>query len=197
MKKFVSLTIMSSFLLVGCTAPTWFEMFDEVTYDDLEVRPVSFYLNGEEFYSEKNPAEQRPSLAYPMGQHCYVHLVEGEDSLFSMYYPRENFNDGEGISNVGISLTFVWYAPELTIGVKYHLPEPSPTIAYPRISYQETAGDNRVFEAKDGWVEFSQIDTVNNIISGSFAFIAEDMYNSGDTVNVTDGVFENIPLIYK
>lgn len=199
MRNIVTMMFMTCILTAGCTSPKWFELFEEVTYNDLEERPVAFCMNEEEYRSNKNPSEERPYLTFPMSDDCYASLIiENDNDQSRFLYSRSYFNDGKHITDVSIALNFRWHASDFDIGVKYFLPDYSPDFVYSRIHYVEKSNDvYRVFEAKEGWIEFSQIDTLSSpkTISGTFSFSAEDMrHDNDDVVSITEGRFENIPL---
>ena len=61
-------------------------------------------------------------------------------------------------------------------------------------SYSEgPTGSVTGYEAVSGSVIVSEIDTVNNTISGTFSFTGEDENDSTNTISVTEGTFTKVP----
>lgn len=197
MKKCIILTIVSSFLLVGCTVPTWVEMFDQLTYDDLEKRPVSLCLDGEKFMSEKDKREMRLRI-YKAPQSVYATLAKTEEGA-KFNYIRDIPVDCDFADSLSLRLYFNNLPSFPETGVKYisNDSEFDKWHIMSHLDFWVDGGAMKENSATESWIQFTVIDTLNKVVSGIFEFNVKNLHNENLTYSVTDGVFENIPLIYK
>ena len=196
MKKNLALVFISSFLVVGCIVPAWLEMFDRIEYEDLERRPVYLCLDGEKFMTEKDKRERRLRM-FKIPEVACASLTKTKDGM-NFYYQRYIPVDCDFADSLRLALIFngLPFFPET--GVKYVRKDPEfdDWTSMPHIDF---FGEHTILEnvATEQWIQFTVIDTLNKVVSGMFEFNAKNIHNEDLTYSVTEGVFENIPLIYK
>ncbi|HKB45658.1 MAG TPA: DUF6252 family protein, partial [Chitinophagaceae bacterium] len=73
------------------------------------------------------------------------------------------------------------------------------TVGYPTYAASYAYYVHRKFSPDNEWItsaqytgsiNFTKVDTINHIISGSFAFQAINLYNDPQSLNVTEGRFD-------
>lgn len=117
----------------------------------------------------------------------------------SLFYPPDKqltifanrHTDGED-SRIQLALENV-----REIGTHYFSFDTGPAPGYMRfknhamyIEYKPGSGQYITTSRNTGFVTFTRVDTVNHVIAGVFAFTAENLDGSGQTVRITDGRFD-------
>lgn len=195
MKKNLALVFISSFLVVGCIVPAWLDMFDRIEYEDLERRPVYLCLDGEKFMTEKDKRERRLRM-FKIPEAACASLAKTEDgSRFN--YIRNIPVDCDFADSLHLRLYFNDLPSFPETGVKYVSNDPEFNKCHIMSRIDFLRGGRSENSATESWIQFTVIDTLNKVVSGMFEFNAKNIHNEDLTYSVTEGVFENIPLIYK
>ena len=194
MRNMIALLILVS---VSACNSKWEAILGTITYEDLEKRPVSLCLDGEKFMTEKDKREMRDRI-YKIPKSACASLTKTENGM-NFYYVRNIPADCDFADSLRLALIYnnLPFFPET--GVKYVRKDPEfnnwPSM--PRIDFWVDRGGRNENIATESWIQFTEIDTLNKVVSGFFEFNARNKFYEDRTYSVTDGTFENIPLIYN
>ena len=156
---------------------------------------IAVIINGENIYRDSKE-----------GSTFYIHEVSGEG--FAISFKTQGWENENAKEEATISLNCGFFDTEFKKGVEYVFSEADNLDVYPYFYYKErdyydVTPDSSAFRyitywynATSGWFKITKIDEKNGTISGRFAFTAVcDDPASSQTVEITDGVFKNIPYV--
>lgn len=133
-----------------------------------------------------------------------IYIVEGEG--FAIAYTSQGWENENALEEATVNLNCGFFDAEFKKGVEYVFTEDDKLDTYPYFyykerDYRELTPDSSVysyisywFNATSGWFKITKLNEKDGTISGRFAFTAvSDDPDCGDVIEITDGVFKNIP----
>lgn len=133
-----------------------------------------------------------------------IYIVEGEG--FAIAYTSQGWENENALEEATVNLNCGFFDAEFKKGVEYVFTEDDKLDTYPYFYYKERdyrdlTPDSSVysyisywFNATSGWFKITKLNEKDGTISGRFAFTAvSDDPDCGDVIEITDGVFKNIP----
>ena len=170
-------------------------------YDEFPLRPVSFEIDGKTYYSAKDTQTLTGNVFGGAVQEPEKFMITESDNGLDLHYVRRtdflNYDMGElGLELKGLDASF-------KTGVKFLFSEKDSLAAYPYVYLNPVktslASDNDLYSAVEGWIEFYEINHVDNYVSGTFEFKAalddDEVCMHPDTIEVRAGTFRNIPFV--
>ena len=123
-----------------------------------------------------------------------LRIIETEGHGFAIAYRGSRWDVNNSYTALELGLNCGFFTGSLQVDQEYVFTLDDNLAAYPMFTYDE--GGSFWFNATDGWFKITKISEKNGTISGRFAFTAVcDDPASGKVVEITDGVFKNIPYI--
>lgn len=131
-------------------------------------------------------------------------IIEVEEYGFAIAYRSATWDVNESYSDVVLGLNCGFFTGSLQEDQEYGFTLDDNLASYPMFQYTETvvqeSGDSTNntfwFNATEGWFKVTKLNEKEGTISGRFVFKAvSDDPTSDKVVEITDGVFKNIPYI--
>lgn len=156
---------------------------------------ISFVANGEEF-------SHKGDFATPF------RIFKVEDLGFTISYQASSWDSANTLDDAVIGLNCGFISGNLKEDTKYYFSLEDELDTYPIFKYNKTLSETRPdgtvissnqtfwFNAEQGSIEITKINQKKGELAGRFEFTAvSDDPNSKDTIEITDGVFKNIPYL--
>lgn len=190
MKKLLLLLAMCC-CLNGCTA-----MLIGAAVGSISPKKFSFKANGERLKAtDENLGTFR--------------IIEADGNGFAIAYRGSLWDVDSDIENVLIGLNCGFFSGSLKEDQEYVFTLDDNLDTYPIFRYTETEilesteassvsrKNTFWFNAREGWFKITKINKDDGTISGRFAFTAvSDDPASSEEVEITDGVFKNVPYLF-